>query len=200
MKNVVVIWRDGRDVLVSWYHHCLFKNDRGNAALVDIVRRELPFPDYADVWRNLPAFIEYSFTRQRHPRFSWADFVRCWHGRSGVHYVHYEYLRSNTSGELQRLAFGLSGKVLGTERAVAIAEEFSFARQSGRLPGEENKRSFMRKGIVGDWRNHFSQDACELFDHYAGAELILLGYESDSGWIHADKNNTRQEAEAKPRN
>ena len=25
MNNNICIWRDGRDVMVSWYHHCLFK-------------------------------------------------------------------------------------------------------------------------------------------------------------------------------
>ena len=183
MKNVVVIWRDGRDVVVSMYHHCLFKNERRNAPLVDAVRRDLPFKDYEDVRSNLPAFIEYSFTRQRHPHFSWADFVRRWYGRNGVIYTHYEQLLGNPASELQRIVLGLSGKRLEAERAVTIAEDLSFARQAGRLPGEENKRRFMRKGIVGDWRNHFSRDACERFDHYAGNELLLLGYESDRGWV-----------------
>ena len=30
MKNVVIVWRDGRDMMVSWYHHCLFKYKLGN--------------------------------------------------------------------------------------------------------------------------------------------------------------------------
>jgi Sulfotransferase domain len=64
-----------------------------------------------------------------------------------------------------------------------IAEEFSFERQAGRRPGEEDKRSFRRRGMVGDWRNHFNHEARELFDRYAGSELILLGYERDRSWV-----------------
>ena len=30
----------------------------------------------------------------------------------------------------------------------------------------------------------FSLSACEVFDHYAGDELILLGYENDHKWIN----------------
>jgi hypothetical protein len=186
MKNVVVIWRDGRDVMVSWYHHCLFKNERGNGPLVDIVRRALPFKDYEDVRSNLPVFMEYAFTRQRHPRFSWIDFVRHWYGRRGVTYVYYERLLQDTPGELQRLVSELTGKSLPCDRATAISEAFSFARQAGRPAGQENKRSFMRKGIVGDWCNYFSRDACELFDRYAGNELSLLGYERDRGWVNVE--------------
>jgi hypothetical protein len=76
---------------------------------------------------------------------------------------------------VQRIVLELTGRRLGSEEAAAIAEEFSFERQAGRRPGEEDKRSFLRKGVVGDWRNHFSQEARETFDRYAGSELILLG-------------------------
>ena len=183
MKNVLVVWRDGRDVMVSWYHHCLFPNERGNKLLVERVRRDLPFRDYGDVSRNLPAFIEYAFTRQRHPRFSWAEFVGRWHSRKGVVHVRYEDLRRDTPGELQRVVAGLSGRYLTPERAAEIEDEFSFVRQSGRRPGEEDKGSFMRKGALGDWRNQFSPEARRVFDHYAGDELILLGYEQDRTWV-----------------
>lgn len=196
IKNVVVIWRDGRDVMVSWYYHCLFKNERANAPLVDIVRKDLSFTDYENIYKNLPTFIDYSFTRQRHPRFSWADFVRRWYGRDKVVYVYYERLRQNTVSELQRVVFELTGKVLKEERAAKIVEEFSFFRQSGRLPGQENIGSFMRKGLVGDWRNHFSREACELFDRYAGNELLLLGYERDRMWVKAHVEKVGGESDA----
>jgi sulfotransferase family protein len=54
--------------------------------------------------------------------------------------------------------------------------------------GEENKRSFLRKGVVGDWRNQFSLEAREVFDRYAGEELILLGYEKDRKWVREAVN------------
>ena len=62
-------------------------------------------------------------------------------------------------------------------------EEFSFQRQAGRRPGEEGRRSFLRKGVVRDWHNQFSKGARETFDRYAGKELVLLGYEQDSSWV-----------------
>lgn len=182
MKNVVVVWRDGRDLMLSWYHHCLFPNERGNKSLVERVRRDVPFEDYENVVKNLPAFIEYAFTRQQHPRFSWSEFVRSWYSRKGVTHVYYEDLRRDTPGGLQRVVKELTGKPLSAERSSVIAEEFSLARQSGRQPGEENKNSFIRKGVVGDWRNHFGPEAREVFDRYAGRELVLLGYEQDQTW------------------
>jgi hypothetical protein len=186
MRNVVVVWRDGRDVMVSWYHHCLFRNERQNGYLVQEVRKDLAFQDYEDVRANLPTFIEYAFTRQRHPRFSWAQFVRRWARREHVVYTRYEDLRQDTAAELGRICLELTGKPLDPERAGAVAEEFSFSRQSGRRPGQENKNSFMRKGVVGDWRSHFRREAREAFHHYAGRELVELGYERDGAWAREE--------------
>ena len=189
MKNVVVAWRDGRDVMVSWYHQQLIPHE-WNERQVRKSRRELLLEDYEDVYGNLPAFIEYAFTTPHSPRFSWADFVRRWHGRKDAMHVRYEDLRQDTAGQLRRLVRRLTGERLSLEEATAIAEEFSFERQAGRQPGEENKGSFLRKGVVGDWRNHFSLEARETFDRYAGDELILLGYEQYRAWVEdaADPN------------
>jgi len=46
----------------------------------------------------------------------------------------------------------------------------------------KEKNSFMRKGIVGDWKNHFSKEARKLFDELAGEQLIMLGYEAGHDW------------------
>ena len=182
MKNVVVAWRDGRDVMVSWYHQQLVSHE-WNERQVRRSRGELPLEDYDDVNTNLPAFIEYAFTTPHSPRFSWAEFARRWHGRKDAVHVRYEDLRRDTAGELERIVLGLTGERLGPEKATTIEEEFSFERQAGRRAGQENRSSFLRKGVFGDWRNYFSPEARETFDRYAGEELILLGYERDRAWV-----------------
>ena len=182
IKNAVVVWRDGRDVMVSWYHQQLVPHE-WNRAQVARSRRELLLEDYDDIYENLPAFIEYAFTRPHSPGFSWTDFVRRWHGRKGAVHVCYEHLRHDTASELRRIARELAGEELSPEEASAIADEFSFERQSGRPSGEENSESFLRKGVVGDWRARFSPQAREVFDRYAGEELILLGYVRDRSWV-----------------
>jgi hypothetical protein len=182
MKNVAVVWRDGRDVMVSWYHQQLIPHE-WNRTQVARSRRELPLDDYDDVYGNLPAFIEYAFTKPHSPDFSWASFVRRWHARKEAVHIRYEDLRRDTPGELRRIAWKVAGKKVSLERASAVAQEFSFERQSGRRSGEENKGSFLRKGVVGDWRSRFGPEAREVFDRYAGEELILLGYERDRSWV-----------------
>ncbi len=183
MKNVVVVWRDGRDVMVSWYFHSLFLNKYNNGDLMNKFRKDLAFSDYEDIRENMPAFIDYVFNRAHYPRFSWSEFVRRWHAIDGVTYVRYEDLRQNTPGELQRIVGKLSGETLDARKGAEVVEEFSFARQTGRQPGVESKNSFLRKGTVGDWQNHFNQEARETFDRYAGNELLMLGYETDRMWL-----------------
>ena len=135
MKNVVVCWRDGRDVMVSWYHQQLISHE-WNERQVRRSRKELRLHDYEDVYENLPAFIEYAFTRPHSPRFSWTDFVRRWHGRKAAIHVRYEDLRRETARELRRVVRELTGeRRLSPEEATAIVEEFSFERQAGRRPG-----------------------------------------------------------------
>jgi hypothetical protein len=46
----------------------------------------------------------------------------------------------------------------------------------GRVAGQENLDSFFRKGIVGDWRNHLSQETDMAFRRVAGAWLDRFGY------------------------
>ncbi len=43
---------------------------------------------------------------------------------------------------------------------------------------------FLRKGIVGDWKNTFTSEARGVFNRFAGEELILLDYEKDERWVH----------------
>lgn len=184
MNNVVVIWRDGRDVLISLYYHSLFKNDRWNQLGVDMVRRDLCFDDYENIKENLPRFIEYVFRDKKHPKFSWSDFVNAWAGKKKVVHVKYEELRVDKACQLQRITNELGGKVLAFDEAKKIADKYSFEKMAGRKPGQERIRSFLRKGIIGDWNNHFTKEAKEIFAHYAGKELIKLDYERDFCWVN----------------
>jgi hypothetical protein len=182
LKNVIVLWRDGRDVMVSWYHHCFFENEIGNRSIVQIVRNDLKFNDVSAVKENLPSFIRYSFEKSKHPSFSWADFVRKWINQSGVVYVKYENLRQNPVDEVLRLIMELTGNLLERVKVKNAVVKYSFTSLSNRRPGQENKNSFIRKGIVGDWRNYFNKEAIDLFSKYAGDELIDLGYEKNYNW------------------
>lgn len=182
MKNVFVVLRDGRDIMVSFYFQSLLKNDRLNSQLVELTRKELRFDDYDDVKNNLPMFIEYKFIRKRHPIFTWSDFVNKWSDKKAT-FIRYESLLEDTEKEMTRALSEFSSAPVDGNVLKRAIEKYSFKNQANRNPGEEDRSSFLRKGIAGDWKNYFSKEACEVFNKYAGRELIKLGYETDDGWI-----------------
>jgi hypothetical protein len=46
----------------------------------------------------------------------------------------------------------------------------------GRQRGQEDRNAFFRKGIIGDWKNHFDQECLEVFMQHGGDLLRDLGY------------------------
>ena len=183
-KNVTVVFRDGRDVMVSAYHHFMLGNNVAKPFGVIRNRRACPFDDYSDVQANLPRFIEYMFTTwaQRRRHFSWAEFVDSWLPRVND-YVTYEALLSNAAGELERTINRLTGTNPDPMALEETVKRFSFKAQTGREAGQEAEKSFARKGVAGDWKNVFSPEACRVFDRFAGSQLIALGYEESNGWV-----------------
>jgi hypothetical protein len=96
--------------------------------------------------------------------------------------VRYEDLLERPHREVERLLCFLGVDAGGAlvERCVDSA---SFERLSkGRERGQEDTSSFYRKGVAGDWKNHFTERDKRIFKEEAGELLIRLGYEKDGGW------------------
>lgn len=75
-----------------------------------------------------------------------------------------------------------TGKVF-PERLLGFIYQNSFSKKSGgRDLGEENVKSHYRKGLAGDWKNHFNEEHKEVFKDNYNHLLIKLGYESSSDW------------------
>jgi hypothetical protein len=188
LRNAVCVMRDGRDIMVSYYFHMLFENDKSSPILVRETRDALRFDDYEDVRQNIAQFIEYLFDKQSNSispfQFTWPQFVRSWNARPAP-VVRYEDLVSDCVASMSRMLHQLTGKQPDEDKLRRIADKYSFAAQAQRPAGVEERGSFLRKGRPGDWREKFSPSAARLFSELAGEELILLGYESDNSWVDA---------------
>lgn len=183
--KMIAVMRDGRDIMVSAYYHFLIENDRNPPHMVARHRSRVDFENYENIQENLPAFIEYMFNgfAEGRTHFTWSEAVNSFFDNQNVCVVKYEDLLKNAVGELEKAISFLGRKKVPFQRLEEIVDKFSFKSLSKRNKGEENKKSFLRKGIAGDWKNNFSEEACKVFDKYAGNELMKAGYEKDNSWI-----------------
>ena len=185
--------RDGRDVMVSFYFHRMREIKAGNPT---VLRRFGPTYDRIfgagydpdDTRRNLGPFIEHEFANPRDARSNWRDHVMQWHdggrGRPGITYLSYEELVADTEGTLSGSIESVTGNRPDEWVVRQTVEKYSMARQTGgRKAGDEDRESFIRKGVAGDWVNHFGPTAARRFDDLAGDALVAVGYEPDRDWI-----------------
>ncbi len=182
--DTIVVWRDGRDIMVSFYYHLMFEKPITSSKYSNNLKRDLRISDPHDIKTNLARFVRWSF-EGGYPGYAWSDFVKTWHGDTRCYQTSYEAILLDPQSELENVLKYLSVYNCSQTDIESIVHQFSFENQSSRQPGEEDVSAFVRKGIVGDWKEKFSQEAKEVFASFAGRELILLGYESNNEWVRS---------------
>lgn len=114
----------------------------------------------------------------------WAEYLRSWNRApefDNVLLARYEDLIAGLPAELARLFSFLHWNV--PQSVInAIAQDNAFAARAARPAGQENLFSHRRKGIAGDWRNHFNRDLARLFEEAFPGLLTELNYESQNDW------------------
>lgn len=151
-SKMILIYRDGRDVVTS---DQFFTRDHQGQAF--------SFGDAVSSWkRDMEAHLRCA---QRYPVFACG----------------YERLLSEGPTVAKEL-FQFLG--LRHEDALIndLIERSSFRFYAGRDRGQEDRKRFYRKGVAGDWKNHFTDEDKRAFKAIAGDLLIELGYEKDLSW------------------
>lgn len=150
--------RDGRDSAVSgWFHNLR-------------VSPEWTRQNFSSMEDYITMFAD-----------AWASQVSAG-SKFGVHQptrymaVRYEDL-SLDSGETLEKALRFLGVECSQDIVERCCADGSFEILSGgRSRGQENRESFFRKGISGDWRNYLSDDMNKIFQDKAGEWLVRFGY------------------------
>jgi hypothetical protein len=188
--KVIHIIRDGRDQAVSMLHHVWNRStDQGGVQTLkpgEFERREIYRKDPKKLFQT----GEGMFTEER-----LRGAAKSWNARVGKtakdgpallgpNYteVRYEDLLERPNEEVGRLArfLGADTSEKAVQQAVGSA---SFEKLSkGRERGQEDTASFYRKGVAGDWNNHFTERDRQIYKEEAGELLIRLGYERDLDW------------------
>ncbi|XP_062993672.1 sulfotransferase 2A1 isoform X2 [Elgaria multicarinata webbii] len=154
--KVIYTLRDPRDVLVSYYHFskmCTCFEDP----------------------KSFNHFLE-SFLNGDVCFGSWFDHIMGWmklKGKSNIFFISYEQLKQDPWGSVESLSHFI-GKELDEAAITSVVENASFDAMrknsmcnSTMLPREfmdQGKGTFLRKGICGDWKTHFTVAESEYFD------------------------------------
>ncbi|XP_010625866.1 sulfotransferase 2B1-like [Fukomys damarensis] len=161
--RVVYMARNPKDVLVSFYHF---------HKLVNFLPDPSSFEDFVDEFLKGTGFFG-----------SWFEHVKGWLGLQqdlNMLFVTYEELYQEPRATLQKLGDFL-GRPLGPEKEDSILEQctFSFMSQSSgvnysQVPTtvmDPSRGLFMRKGVMGDWKKHFSPEQNETFNAVYQAKM-----------------------------
>lgn len=163
------VTRDPRDIVVSWYFSSLYSH-RLMGDLSD-VRGML-----SDV--DMPTGLRYSI---RHlDDFGVFDAQRSWSESGGdpdVIVVRFEDLIGEHSIDVFRHLFDHCRIPIPDDELPGLLDTHSFERLSGRSQGTSDPQAHFRKGVAGDWKNHFDESAQEEFDRVTGDLISTLGYE-----------------------
>lgn len=150
--KLIVIYRDGRDVVTS---DRFFTQDYGG--------KEFDFAAAVQSWKSdMEAHLAGA---ERHPVFACG----------------YEALLADGAA-VSRSLFRFLGLRHDDALITDLIERSSFRFYAGRERGQEDRKRFYRKGVAGDWKNHFSPEDKAVFKKIGGEMLVRLGYEEDLSW------------------
>ncbi len=157
-KRVVYLIRDGRDVMVSYYHFLQALGE--NVDFAAMVK-----PDYA----IYPC--------------SWDKHVRTWLDnpyQAEILTIKYEDLKQKPVDELKRVCefFGVSRP---NELLQLISEKSSFEKMRAKEQKEgfhtfPRDKAFVRRGVVGSFKDEMPKDALDQFTEQSRESLCSLGY------------------------
>jgi hypothetical protein len=158
-RRVIYLLRDGRDAMVSYFHHY-------NALF--------PGMDLATLVRTAPDLPAH-----------WHEHVEAWlanpHGAELL-VVKYEELHRDPVAQLRRICT-FAGIEADDDRLVRVSEAASFAnmqQREKRLGWDHSTwpkdKAFVRRGAVGSYRDEMPPEVLALFQAEAGATLLKTGY------------------------
>ena len=168
-KKSLYIYRDGRDVLLSFYfytkafslkEHTVFERIGKEQVLAARTAKAVHFEaeEFAEFLRKNAA--------------EWASHVKAWLKADDILILKYEDLHYDFSEKLMKIA-----DYLDIEPVVDVAEvKKEYVDEFRRFLSGDN-RQFFRKGVIGDWRNYFEQEHFRIFSQLAGELSAKLGYE-----------------------
>lgn len=164
--RLFVVIRDLRDTLVSWYFSLRYSH--GSNSFVDQLRAQL---QSLSVEEGLLLLIEGRLSDIAWIQQSWLE--------SDAMILRYEEMLADEQRAFERI-FRHCQLDVPAERRRSIVEQCSFERRTGRPRGQEDATKHRRKGVAGDWRNHFTPRVAAAFQARFAEALVASGYEASA--------------------
>lgn len=165
-----IVIRDLRDTLVSSYFSARYSHRIMRK--INVERREKL--ESVSKEEGLEYLMDTFLLQEAAIQSSW---LRC-----GQELLKFEDLLTRDVELLQATLLGTCGLGLTLEQVRVAVEANRFEQFTGRARGQEDIHHHARKGIAGDWRNHFTKEIKDKFKKRFNDHLVLAGYEKDDNW------------------
>jgi hypothetical protein len=156
LKEVVVI-RDPRDVIVSFYYHSffVFSDYPFNKKIVSMSKKKFNFSDYEDITENISKFIDYMLEKPMIPGFRWDEFYRAKRKeRSPI--FKYEDLRNNPLATFSQMLQAAGTRHVNHEALSTSIEMFNIKNIQKKNALSAGKVNFVRSGKINGWKTILS--------------------------------------------
>jgi hypothetical protein len=165
-----VVIRDLRDTLISAYFS--LKTSHPENPYVATIRKQLEF---LSMEAGLGLLMDEWLPTCARIQLSWV--------KTGERLIRYEHLLEHDLVILESLLLDEFQLPINRRVLKAAVLDNRFERQThGRMRGQEDVNVHERKGVAGDWHNHFSDAIKCKFKNRFGSVLITTGYERDLDW------------------
>ena len=114
-----------------------------------------------------------------------------------VFQIQFEEMKENIPALIESLLEFIGLPPMEPAALKQLCKKYSFESLTGRQRGEAGEtirnKFMLRKGIRGDWANHFDGTTARMFQRRFGRYLRAWGYEPNGKWAEAHVRRCREE-------
>jgi hypothetical protein len=173
INKIIIMFRDPRDIVISRYYHILNKpkkpGEPHNVSYKEMKIDDGLFHSMNVVFSDFIPWIE-----------GWLAIAKS--DPKNYLIIRYEDLLTDPINHFKKMLEFYSIEFDQKQLDDILTKTQNMKNKKFLAPYMVGESSTFRKGIAGDWKNHFNDEHKKMFKEKAGDFLIELGYEKDLNW------------------